>query len=233
MGGSEVLNDYDVGNVTTYDPTEDFNYSSPVYVTITPFNVNGDAIGCGEESFATEAEPVPGCTNLTSPMNGSTNVATEVDLSWATAVGNPAGYRISVGNSSSGTQFVNNLDLGNLTSYDLPGIFQNDETIFVKITPYNAAGDAIGCTEENFSTLPCSVSLNLSNPTVVYSGTYHSNGEMTADNTVIENASDVDLISDTSVLLNGGFEVELGAELDVYIEGCPTTLTSPEGNGDV
>src|SRR5690606_899262 len=62
------------------------------------------------------------------------------------------GYRISIGSTSGGADIVNNLDLGNVTSFmpttDLP----EDTTIYVRVIPYNEAGDAVGCSEEYFTT---------------------------------------------------------------------------------
>ncbi|WP_430410633.1 gliding motility-associated C-terminal domain-containing protein [Kordia sp.] len=55
-GGTDVLAPTDVGLVNTYDPgTLAFNTTH--YVTIVPYNVNGNAIGCAEESFTTRPDP--------------------------------------------------------------------------------------------------------------------------------------------------------------------------------
>jgi len=62
--GTDVLNNTDVGNVTTYD-LGTLAYSTAYYVTIVPYNSNGDATGCSEESFTTRAAPPVGevCSN--------------------------------------------------------------------------------------------------------------------------------------------------------------------------
>ncbi|MEK7831851.1 MAG: hypothetical protein AAB401_12235, partial [Acidobacteriota bacterium] len=150
-GGTDILNNFDVGNVTTYDPPGDFPYNTIIYVKITPYNATGDAVGCTEESFTTQIAP-PSCTSLTSPANGATNVAVTAALTWATATGNPTGYRLNVGTTSGGTDILNNFDAGNVTTYNPPGNFPFGTAIFVKITPYNATGDASGCSEESFAT---------------------------------------------------------------------------------
>ena len=51
--GANDLVDRDVGNVLTYNPLDDFPQDSPVFVIITPYNENGDAGSCAEESFTT------------------------------------------------------------------------------------------------------------------------------------------------------------------------------------
>lgn len=55
-GGTEVLDNEDVGNVLTYD-VDTLEYETTYYVTITAYNNNGDADGCEENSFTTRANP--------------------------------------------------------------------------------------------------------------------------------------------------------------------------------
>ncbi|CAM3864962.1 T9SS type A sorting domain-containing protein [Flavobacterium cucumis] len=59
-GGSEVLVETDLGNVLTYNPPVDFNYSTVYYVTLTPYSANGSASGCLETTFTTRAMPPVG-----------------------------------------------------------------------------------------------------------------------------------------------------------------------------
>ncbi|WCO00742.1 T9SS type A sorting domain-containing protein [Psychroserpens ponticola] len=55
-GGTEVLNNVDVGNVLAYD-LETLDYEVTYYLTIVPYNTNGDAEGCTEKSFTIRANP--------------------------------------------------------------------------------------------------------------------------------------------------------------------------------
>ncbi|OBX21809.1 MULTISPECIES: T9SS type B sorting domain-containing protein [Bizionia] len=55
-GGTDVLDDQEVGNVLTY-ALGTLTYETTYYVTITPFNDNGDAQGCIEEIFTTKDDP--------------------------------------------------------------------------------------------------------------------------------------------------------------------------------
>ncbi|MCX7546353.1 gliding motility-associated C-terminal domain-containing protein [Xanthomarina sp. F1114] len=55
-GGTDVLNGVDVGNVLTYDPGT-LNYDTTYYVTIIPYNDNGPATNCTEESFTIRSDP--------------------------------------------------------------------------------------------------------------------------------------------------------------------------------
>ncbi|WP_317169099.1 gliding motility-associated C-terminal domain-containing protein [Flavivirga algicola] len=121
-------------------------------MTVTPYNAVGDATGCAQESFTTETLPtVPACTILAGPLNMSNNVAVDTDLSW-NSVANATGYRINVGTSSGISDILNNEDIGDTTTIDLLSDLPENTTIYVTITPYNAEGDATGCTEESFTT---------------------------------------------------------------------------------
>ncbi|RLJ64461.1 putative secreted protein (Por secretion system target) [Lacinutrix venerupis] len=54
--GTVVLNNLDVGNVNTYN-VGTLNYNTQYFVTITPYNANGNATTCITESFTTRADP--------------------------------------------------------------------------------------------------------------------------------------------------------------------------------
>ncbi|WP_054850777.1 BspA family leucine-rich repeat surface protein, partial [Olleya sp. ITB9] len=151
-GGNDILNDIDVANVTAYQLTTDLPENTIIYVQITPYNTIGDAITCAEESFTTETIPVaPECTSLTLPLDGATDVLIDTDFSW-NAIPNATGYLLSLGTTSGGIEILNSIDVGNVTTYDLPNNLDTNRLIFVNITPYNAVGDAIGCAEESIRT---------------------------------------------------------------------------------
>ena len=92
----------------------------------------------------------PDCASLSMPLNGGSNVSISTDLSWGNVDG-VIGYKLTVGTTSGGTDILNSMDVGNVTTYD-PGNFPYSTTIYVTITPYDGNGDAQGCTEESFTT---------------------------------------------------------------------------------
>ena len=103
---------------------------------------------------ASQSASVPNCNAvMTTPINLSTNVSETTNLNWSVATGFPTGYFLKVGTTSTGTQIVNNLDVGNVLFYDLP-ILNYSTTYFVTITPYNANGNATGCLQYSFTTKP-------------------------------------------------------------------------------
>jgi gliding motility-associated-like protein len=150
-GVGDILNDFDVGNVLTYNPPTNFPPSTIIYVTLAPYNENGFSFDCLEESFTTASlgEP-PTCTQLITPENGSINVSLSPFLEWE-PVQNATGYRVYIGK----TPFVNDvLDGATFTTTSTYVLnFESNNTYFVRIVPFNAAGEAQSCGQEFFSTI--------------------------------------------------------------------------------
>ncbi|WP_276390210.1 T9SS type B sorting domain-containing protein [Eudoraea chungangensis] len=69
-GATDILDDFTTGNVLSYNPPGDLPQDSPIYVRITPFNENGDASGCIEESFST-GNAVIDCNAFFDPDTGT------------------------------------------------------------------------------------------------------------------------------------------------------------------
>lgn len=94
----------------------------------------------------------PECTMLTSPLPNSINIDITADLTWSPSPG-AVGYKLTIGTTPSGTEILNNVDIGLTTTYDPVNPFPYFTTIYVKITPYNALGDAL-CSYQAFTTEP-------------------------------------------------------------------------------
>ncbi len=92
----------------------------------------------------------PSCTVLSSPANGATNILS-TNIAWNPAPGIPTGYRLNVGTTPGGTNVLNMFDAGNVTNYNL-GALSPGTTYYVTVIPYNANGNATGCTESSFTT---------------------------------------------------------------------------------
>ena len=149
-GGVDILNNEDVGNVTTYNFVNNLEEAVEVFVTIIAYNSFGDSVGCIEESFTTELL-MPDCTTLSSPLNGTTGVSLSSDISW-NEVNTASGYKLSVGTTSGGVDILANEDVGNVLTYNLPTDLPENTLIYVNIMTYNAIGDSVGCIEESFIT---------------------------------------------------------------------------------
>ena len=151
-GGTEIANNIDVGNVSSYTHTTNFLENTTYYATVIAYNTAGNAIGCSEISFTTETTlTVPVCTLITNPSFGAINVPINETFTW-NAIASATGYFISIGTSSGGTEIANNIDLGNVTTYTHSNNFLENTTYFITVTPYNVTGNAINCGESNFTT---------------------------------------------------------------------------------
>lgn len=266
-GGTDVLDNFDNGPATSYNPGS-LLYETTYYVTIVPYNDNGPATNCAEQSFTVENDPnqildcaagdfvnttycyenndtmefnfasnngdqlsvvfnagwieagwdelivtdsdgtilfqgdnggdltglsflssggsisvaidsdgsvscesggntpwdftvscfdptaVPNCNAfLTNPLNGATDVNENEDLAWTAASVLVDGYVLSIGTTPGGTDVVDNLDIGDVLTYD-PGTLDFEQTYYVTIVPYNSNGSATGCVEESFTIRP-------------------------------------------------------------------------------
>ncbi len=151
-GGVDVINAQDVGNTLTFTPTFNFDSDTTYYVTIIPYNENGQNTTCAETSFTTEvvASEVPECTQLFSPMDGAIEVALTPLLEWF-PVDNVEGYLIKIGSTPGGDDVLANTNIGQATSTPVID-FEEGITYYVTITPFNAAGQAQNCTQTSFTT---------------------------------------------------------------------------------
>lgn len=148
-GGGEIFDD-NVGNSLNFNPPTDLPENTEIFVTVTPRNGFGAAIGCPAQSFTTgSAATLPGCTALISPADGATDVDLNPQLEWG-AVPGAVGYRVSIGLSPFTAEILNNVSFN---SNETPFIeFEPNRTFFVRIVPYNSAGEAQGCIQTTFST---------------------------------------------------------------------------------
>ncbi|MFD2101134.1 T9SS type B sorting domain-containing protein [Flagellimonas iocasae] len=150
-GGTDIVNSFDVGNNLSFNPPGDLPSEQTIYVTITPYNTIGVALGCSSESFTTSAvSPLPSCSNMIYPQNGEVNVPLSPVLEW-NAVAGATGYRITIGSTPDGSDILNN---ATFYSNSTPVLnFVPNQTFFITIIPFNDAGEAQGCIQESFSTL--------------------------------------------------------------------------------
>ncbi|WP_421801450.1 T9SS type B sorting domain-containing protein [Flagellimonas sp.] len=150
-GGTDLLNNFDVGNTLTYNPTTDLPPETTIYVTVVPYNSLGTAMGCSYQQFTTRAESeIPDCTNIIYPLNGESNVPLSPNLEWF-AVPDATGYIVTIGTSPTGTDI---LDGATFYNNSTPVVnFEPNKTFFITIVPFNDAGQAEGCTQTSFTTL--------------------------------------------------------------------------------
>ncbi|MDZ4121373.1 MAG: choice-of-anchor J domain-containing protein, partial [Candidatus Cloacimonadaceae bacterium] len=98
------------------------------------------------------ANQPPNPANLVSPANNATLISPFTSVQWGSGGGLPTGYKIFFGTNNPPTNIANNIDLGNVLSYDPPGELAFNTTYYWKVVPYNAFGDATNCPVWQFST---------------------------------------------------------------------------------
>ncbi|MDP9960952.1 fibronectin type III domain-containing protein [Chryseobacterium lathyri] len=99
-------------------------------------------------SFTTKAF----CPVVTAPASSATGVSVTPTFTW-TANSDATGYRISIGTTSGGTDVLNNVDVGNITSYTLPTALNSSTTYYYTINSYNAGITSASCTVRSFTTV--------------------------------------------------------------------------------
>ncbi|MBW2960295.1 gliding motility-associated C-terminal domain-containing protein [Mesonia aestuariivivens] len=99
------------------------------------------------------AENPPNCDAvLTTPADGDVDLEIEnTIISWSGATGIPTSYNLTVGTTSGGNDVLDNVNVGDVTSYDLENL-NYETTYYVTIVPENDLGEATGCTEYSFTT---------------------------------------------------------------------------------
>lgn len=150
-GGTDLADQIDVGNTTAYNPPLDLPENSSIFVTITPYNSNGLNTSCMEEQFSTQAESIA-CSSLVNPNDGAINVDVNTTITWSISA-NATGYLLNIGLTPTGSEIINNLYAGNVTTFTLPQDFPFGTQIYVTITPYNGLEHAVGCTTKSFTTI--------------------------------------------------------------------------------
>lgn len=152
-GGINLVNRRTSGIISSFKPELGLPEDSDIYVNIILIRSDQTSIQCNYTFSTKIIEEVPECTSLSVPVNLATSVPNNSDISWNYAA-RATGYRISMGTTPGGTDLSNNQDwdVGNQLSFNPLGNLPSDQLIYVRITPYNRIGDAVGCSLESFTT---------------------------------------------------------------------------------
>ncbi len=98
-----------------------------------------------------QAPSLPGCSQMLIPLDNATDVPMNTPFSWTNAT-DALGYKLTVSTTPDGHDILDHLDVGDVTGYQLFP-FPHNSTFYVKITPYNDAGDNDGCAYSTFTTI--------------------------------------------------------------------------------
>ncbi|MEC3874408.1 GEVED domain-containing protein [Chryseobacterium salviniae] len=117
------------------------------------FRITGNNVGSGDwyltiddVSIIQTATIPPNCATGLIPANAATNLPKNTTLSWEPS-SSAISYDVYLGTSASAPMVANQTG----TMYN-PGLLNGNTTYYWKIVPKNAAGDAVGCMEQLFTT---------------------------------------------------------------------------------
>ncbi|KQT16846.1 hypothetical protein ASG31_10735 [Chryseobacterium sp. Leaf404] len=147
-GGSNILNAFDVGNVTTYTLPSALALGTKYFYTVNGYDATVTTAACTERNFTT----VTSCPTVSVPASSATGVSVTPTFTWASNA-NATGYKLTIGTTTGGTDVLNAFDLGNVTTYTLPFSLNNGVKYFYTISGYNATSTSLGCSERNFTTV--------------------------------------------------------------------------------
>lgn len=100
------------------------------------------------------ANAAPACTTLSTPANNATGISVTPTFNWASVGGQNGAttYLINLGTTPGGTDIMNGVDVGNVTTYTVSTALNFLTAYYVTILPKNGIGTATGCTETKFTT---------------------------------------------------------------------------------
>ncbi len=150
-GDNDILDQFDVGNLTSYQLPSGLPLLTTIFVYITSYNDKGESTGCSEFRFTTTSGAVPRCTQIINPSNGDELVPVNANITWIrdfTALGYWMTIRIK---EPDGDYLLRDENVGNGTNFKPPN-FEPRTKYFVTITPYNNQGSAQTCEAIVFTT---------------------------------------------------------------------------------
>ncbi|WDF46769.1 GEVED domain-containing protein [Chryseobacterium sp. KACC 21268] len=129
------------------------NWATPIAAVTTDFD--GDTrsaatpdVGADEFTYV-PSTPAPNCTTITSPSASATGVTINpTTITWSVAP-NASAYKLYVGTATGSYNLVNGTVT---TSTSYTSNLAANSTYYVKVVPYNATGEATGCSELTFTT---------------------------------------------------------------------------------
>lgn len=159
-GGTDVLNNLNVGNVSTYTLPTELTYNTKYYYTVNSYNAAISSTGCTERTFTTLSI----CPAQSAPAASAINVPLTPTFTWtASSSSAVTGYKLRIGTTPGGNDVLNNFDVGNVTTYTLPTSLNYSTAYYWSVGAYTATQNSLNCTERSFTTVcPAVTSLPVS-----------------------------------------------------------------------
>jgi gliding motility-associated-like protein len=151
-GGGEIINRRSSGLNNFYQPEIGLPSNTTIYVTISLFLPDAPIKVCPLKIFTTVAviEP-PDCTTLAEPVNQEIEVRADTNIKW-NYISGATNYNISLGTSPGNYDIIEDYVTGNTLFYKPEQNLELNQTVYIRIVPFNENGEAMGCVEEYFTT---------------------------------------------------------------------------------
>lgn len=147
---TELACDEDSGVLfTSFATTTDLTPGKTYYIQVDGYQ---DNVG----TFKIKVSELPGCTGISSPMDGASNVPLNKIVTWNPIVG-MTNYTITISAPLGANNIILNSNLGNTNTYTPPQPWSPNTTYLVQITAWNAQNDTISCPPSNFTTTTATV----------------------------------------------------------------------------
>ncbi|AZB02016.1 T9SS C-terminal target domain-containing protein [Chryseobacterium joostei] len=146
-GGTDVMNNVDVGNVTTYTLTTPLLFNTKYYYTVNSYSPTSVSSGCTERTFTTATL----CPTVSAPSSGASGISVLPTITWS-AIAGVTGYKITMGTTAGGNNIMDNVDVGNVTTYTLATPLSFNTKYYYKVIAYSGGVEGTACTERSFTT---------------------------------------------------------------------------------
>lgn len=130
---------------TSQNPQVTFDVAGIYSVELTVTNAFGTNTKT-EANYVTASNPPPPCATNPNPVSGSTGVTIDPVLSWSAVTG-ADGYKVYFGTDNPPASYITQPG----TSYT-PGTLAYSTMYYWKVVPFNASGEATGCSTWSFTT---------------------------------------------------------------------------------
>ncbi len=122
------------------------------YVIFKAISCRGANMYIDDVTFEQQPVGVPDLATLVSPANNAMNQLNVISLNWVSLGTGPMvhGYYLSLGTNNPPTNIMNNIDIGQVTSYQ--PILQYGTTYYWKVVPYNISGQPTSSPVWSFTT---------------------------------------------------------------------------------
>ncbi|WP_307460493.1 fibronectin type III domain-containing protein [Chryseobacterium sp. SORGH_AS_0447] len=92
------------------------------------------------------------CPTVSAPASGALDVSSTPTITW-TSINGVTGYKLRVGTTAGGTDVLNNVDLGNVTSYTFASPLNLATKYYYSVSGYTANTPSATCSERVFTTV--------------------------------------------------------------------------------